>query len=87
MPQSGRSPSRPCTALRGGVIGRTVLEACRTSERIVAYRQIRLSTFGRLQHPPVSRSSPLFHWYEWAVPVADVLYDEYLDELKREGLI
>lgn len=26
-------------------------------------------------------------WYEWAVPVADDLYDEYLDELKREGLI
>ncbi|MGQ0745072.1 MAG: type II toxin-antitoxin system RelE/ParE family toxin [Acidimicrobiales bacterium] len=26
-------------------------------------------------------------WYEWAVPLADDLYDEYLDELKREGLI
>ena len=26
-------------------------------------------------------------WYEWAVPVADDLYDEYLDELQREGLI
>lgn len=26
-------------------------------------------------------------WYEWAVPVADDLYDEYLNELKREGLI
>jgi len=26
-------------------------------------------------------------WYEWAVPAADDLYDEYLDELKREGLI
>jgi len=23
-------------------------------------------------------------WYEWAVPAAD---DQYLDELKREGLI
>lgn len=32
-----------------GVIGGTVLEACRTSERIVGYRQIRLSTFGRLR--------------------------------------
>lgn len=26
-------------------------------------------------------------WYEWAVPLADDLYDAYLDELKREGLI
>lgn len=26
-------------------------------------------------------------WYDWAVPVADDLYDEYLDELKKEGLI
>ncbi len=26
-------------------------------------------------------------WYEWAVPLADDLYDAYLDELRREGLI
>lgn len=26
-------------------------------------------------------------WYEWAVPVADDLYDEYLDKLRKEGLI
>lgn len=26
-------------------------------------------------------------WYEWAVPLADDLYDDYLDELRREGLI
>jgi hypothetical protein len=26
-------------------------------------------------------------WYASAIPVADDLYDEYLDELKREGLI
>ncbi len=26
-------------------------------------------------------------WYEWAVPAADDLYDEYLDELREEGLI
>jgi len=26
-------------------------------------------------------------WYAWAVPVADDLYDDYLDELRREGLI
>jgi hypothetical protein len=32
-----------------GVIGRSVLEACRSSERISGYRQIRLSTFGRLR--------------------------------------
>jgi hypothetical protein len=26
-------------------------------------------------------------WYEWAVPLADDLYDAYLEELKKEGLI
>lgn len=26
-------------------------------------------------------------WYEWAVPLADDLYDDYLEELKDEGLI
>jgi hypothetical protein len=26
-------------------------------------------------------------WYEWAVPAADDLYDEYLEELRKEGLI
>jgi hypothetical protein len=26
-------------------------------------------------------------WYEWSVPLADDLYDHYLDELKDEGLI
>ena len=26
-------------------------------------------------------------WYEWAVPLADDLYDGYLQELKDEGLI
>lgn len=32
-----------------GVIGQTVLAACRTSEGLAAYRQIRLSSFGRLR--------------------------------------
>ena len=26
-------------------------------------------------------------WYEWAIPTADDLYDTYLDELRKEGLI
>ena len=26
-------------------------------------------------------------WYEWAVPLADDLYDTYLTELRNEGLI
>ena len=26
-------------------------------------------------------------WYQWAIPAADDLYDEYLDELRVEGLI
>lgn len=32
-----------------GVIGTTVLAACQSSERIANYRQVRLSTFGRLR--------------------------------------
>jgi hypothetical protein len=32
-----------------GVIDQTVLEACGGSERIASYRQIRLSTFGRVR--------------------------------------
>lgn len=26
-------------------------------------------------------------WYEWAIPAADDLYDDYLDELRQKGLI
>jgi len=26
-------------------------------------------------------------WYEWAIPAAENLYDVYLDELRKEGLI
>ncbi len=32
-----------------GVIDTTVIEACRTSERVAQYRQIRLSSFGRVR--------------------------------------
>lgn len=32
-----------------GVIDQSVLDACRASDRIVNYRRIRLSTFGRLR--------------------------------------
>ena len=33
------------------------------------------------------KSGQWAEWYEWAIPAADVLYDEYLDELREEGLI
>ena len=26
-------------------------------------------------------------WYDRTIPIADDLYDEYLDELRKEGLI
>jgi len=32
-----------------GAVGVSVLDACRTSERLGAYRRIRLSTFGRVR--------------------------------------
>lgn len=33
------------------------------------------------------KSGEWSNWYEWAVPLADDLYDEYLRELGEEGLI
>ena len=33
------------------------------------------------------KSGQWAEWYEWAIPAADVLYDEYLDELRKERLI
>jgi DNA-binding Xre family transcriptional regulator len=35
----------------------------------------------------VTRPGQWNDWYEWATPVADDLYDVYLDELRTEGLI
>ena len=32
-----------------GIINRSVIDACRTSERIARYRHVRLSTFGRVR--------------------------------------
>jgi hypothetical protein len=34
-----------------------------------------------------NKSGAWNEWYEEAVPVADDLYDEYLEELRKEGLI
>ena len=33
------------------------------------------------------KSGQWAEWYEWAIPAADDLYDEYLNELREEGLI
>lgn len=33
------------------------------------------------------KSGQWAEWYEWAIPAADDLYDEYLKELREEGLI
>jgi len=33
------------------------------------------------------KSGQWAEWYEWAIPAADVLHDEYLDELREEGLV
>jgi hypothetical protein len=33
------------------------------------------------------KSGQWAEWYEWAIPVADDLYDTYLNELREEGLI
>jgi hypothetical protein len=33
------------------------------------------------------KSGMLNEWYKWAVPVADDLYNEYLEELRKEGLL
>ena len=33
------------------------------------------------------KSGEWSEWYDWAVPAADDLYDNYLEELQEEGLI
>lgn len=33
------------------------------------------------------KSGQWAEWYDWAIPAADDLYDEYLNELREEGLI
>ena len=46
--RSGPSRCSPSTGIGEGVIDTSVREACR-SDRIVSYRRVRLSTFGRLR--------------------------------------
>jgi hypothetical protein len=48
-----------------GVIDQTVLEAYRASERVAGYRQIRLSTFGRLRTTSRLRSGGRFACGGW----------------------
>ena len=39
--------------------------------------------------PPLrgDKSGAWAEWYEWAVPAADDLYEVYMAELRKEGLI
>ncbi len=86
-------------AERGPDLGRPVVDRIQTS-RHHNMKELRAATGGALRvlfmFDPRrqvilllggDKSGEWSAWYEWAVPVADDLYDEYLNELKREGLI
>ena len=84
---------------RGPDLGRPVVERIRRS-RHHNMKELRASKGGELRvlfaFDPRRQMILLFggdksgewnDWYDWAVPVADGLYDDYLDELREEGLI
>ena len=84
-------------AERGPDLGRPVVDRIQTS-RHHNMKELRAARGGALRvlfmfDPQVilllggDKSGAWTEWYEWAVPAADDLYDQYLDELKREGLI
>jgi hypothetical protein len=54
-----------------GVIDVSVLDACRTSERLALYRHIRLSTFGRLRSSGFALLATFVHPH-FTVVLADV---------------
>ena len=86
-------------AERGPALGRPVVDRIQTS-RHHNMKELRAAQAGALRvlfmFDPRrqvilllggDKSGEWNDWYQWAVPLADDLYDEYVDELKREGLI
>ncbi|MGH8990634.1 MAG: type II toxin-antitoxin system RelE/ParE family toxin [Acidimicrobiia bacterium] len=86
-------------AERGPSLGRPAVERIQTS-RHHNMKELRASEAGALRvlfmFDPRrkvilllggNKSGQWNEWYDWAVPVADDLYDEYLEELREEGLI
>lgn len=86
-------------AERGPDLGRPVVDRIHTS-RHQSMKELRAAKSGALRvlfsFDPRRQAILLLGgdksgewnaWYEWAVPIADELYDEYLRELGEEGLI
>ena len=86
-------------AERGPDLGRPVVERIQTS-RHHHMKELRASSDGALRvlfmFDPRRQVILLLggdktgqweSWYRWAIPRADALYDEYLDELRAEGLM
>ncbi len=84
---------------RGPSLGRPAVERIHTS-RHHSMKDLRSSEGGALRvlfmFDPRRQVILLFggdksgqwnEWYQWAVPSADQLYDAYVDELRKEGLI
>ena len=84
---------------RGPDLGRPVVERIHSS-RHQSMKELRTSREGALRvlfsFDPRRQAILLLggdksgqwrEWYEWAVPLADDLYDEHLRELGKEGLI
>ncbi len=85
-------------AERGPDLGRPVVDRIHTS-RHQTMKELRAAKGGSLRvlfsFDPRRQAILLLggdktgawsEWYEWAVPLADDLYDEYLEELDAEGL-
>ena len=86
-------------AERGPDLGRPIVDRIHAS-RHQSMKELRAAKGGALRvlfsFDPRRQAILLFggdktgewnDWYEWAVPLADDLYDRYLDELRNEGLI
>jgi hypothetical protein len=84
---------------RGPDLGRPIVERIHTS-RYQNMKELRAAKGGALRvlfmFDPRrqvilllggDKSGEWSAWYEWAVPAADELYDDYLAELRDEGLI
>jgi hypothetical protein len=86
-------------SVRGPDLGRPVIDRIHSS-RHLSMKELRVAKGGALRvlfmfdprrHAVLllggDKSGGRKTWYSWAVPLADDLYDEYLDELENEGLI
>ncbi|MCQ3808556.1 MAG: type II toxin-antitoxin system RelE/ParE family toxin [Acidimicrobiaceae bacterium] len=95
----GETPDPPRHAHAFGDLGRPVVDRI-SGSRHHNMKELRASEDGALRvlvafnpRPQAilllggDKSGQWAEWYEWSILAADNLYDDYLDELREEGLI